>query len=68
MSFGYEVRMILSTPTLTCLTSATDISNRMLPFAEYFMHVTDDGIDASRRLFFCLYDHEDFRDTLDAFL
>ena len=32
------------------------------------MNVTDDDTVASGRLFFCLYDHEDFSDTLDALL
>ena len=45
----------------------------MLSLAEYgkpgeIMNVTDDGIDASKQLFFCLYNHEDFSDTLDALL
>ena len=28
------------------------------------MNVTDDGIDASRRLFFCFYNHENFSDKI----
>ena len=52
------------------LTASTSISNRILAEngkPEEIMDVIGDGIDASRRLFFCLYDHEDVSDTLHCF-
>ena len=32
------------------------------------MNVTDDGIDASRPLFFCLYDHEGLEKQIETMM